>query len=421
MGITLHYRGTVADLSQVEDMEDRLVDLALDFGGQARIWRSHSRERPERVVRGVILSLSPGHESLSLLVTPEGWLVGLFEIKDAEEGRLTETPPWCFCKTQFGSVEAHVAAVEVLTALKAKFIPDLEVLDDGDYWETRDLLRLREKFAFLNSAIRALKEGLQTYGMSPEAAEDPEIVAKRVERIAAMVHARLKRPSEHPPVEVPPEADFLPRSAEVIEAEWDELERERRRNQERLYREVEDRIAAGEDAAEALAHALERPNLTGDVEDDESDEVWSDEGPEEFLSDPEDEVGLAFERDTERHPLLERASQLWVRLEPLGDNAESFSAAALNSVFEGLGDLCGGLAQALSRGPCENDIEYGHTVVQFKRALRGIGFARGGIANLGKDGPFGDIIGAAWTELGELDELVFHELERVRSEFPPSF
>ena len=306
--------------------------------------------------------------------------------------------------------------IEVLTALKAEFLPDLEVLDDGDYWETRDLPRLKEKFAFLNSAIRALKDGLQTYGMNVEAAEDPEIVAKRVERIAALVHARLKRPSEHPPVEIPPEADFLPRSAEEIEAEWDELERERRRNQERLYREVEERIAAGEDAAEALAHALERPNLTGDVEEDEPETDWSGEAPEELLSDTNDD-GDAFEQDRERHPLLERATQLWVRLEPLAENSEPFRAAALDSLFQGLGDLCGGLAQALSFTPCENDIEYGLTVVQFKRALRGIGFARGGIANLSKDGPFGDVIEAAWKELDELDKLAFYELERVRSEF----
>ena len=65
MGITIHYRGTVSDVDRVEDMEDRLVDMALDFGGQARIWRSHSKEQPDRIVRGVILSLSPGHESLS--------------------------------------------------------------------------------------------------------------------------------------------------------------------------------------------------------------------------------------------------------------------------------------------------------------------------------------------------------------------
>jgi prepilin-type processing-associated H-X9-DG protein len=31
------------------------------------------------MVRGVILDLAPGHESTSLLVSPEGWLTGLTE------------------------------------------------------------------------------------------------------------------------------------------------------------------------------------------------------------------------------------------------------------------------------------------------------------------------------------------------------
>ena len=51
------------------------------------------------MVRGVILDLAPGQESTSLLVSPEGWLIGLTEIKDAEDGQLPERP-WCF--TNYG-------------------------------------------------------------------------------------------------------------------------------------------------------------------------------------------------------------------------------------------------------------------------------------------------------------------------------
>ncbi len=101
MGVTIAYRGRLADLARIEDFEDRLVDFALEIGGQARIWRSWADDNPERMVRGVILDLAPGHESTSLLLSPEGWLIGLIDIQDAEEGRLEE-PPWCFVKTQFG-------------------------------------------------------------------------------------------------------------------------------------------------------------------------------------------------------------------------------------------------------------------------------------------------------------------------------
>src|SRR5213593_4838005 len=90
MGITIAYRGRLSDPTRIEDFEDRVLDFALEFGGLARIWRSHSATNSQRLVRGVILDLAPGQESTSLLISPEGWLIGLTEIEDAEHGRLTE-------------------------------------------------------------------------------------------------------------------------------------------------------------------------------------------------------------------------------------------------------------------------------------------------------------------------------------------
>jgi hypothetical protein len=45
---------------------------------------------------------------------------------------------------------------------------------------------------FLQAAIEQMAEGLQTYGLSAEAAEDPEILAARIERIAQIVHRKLR-------------------------------------------------------------------------------------------------------------------------------------------------------------------------------------------------------------------------------------
>jgi hypothetical protein len=148
LGITIAYRGRLADLARIEDFEDRLIDCALEIGAQAQIWRSWAHDDPARTVRSVILGVAPGQESTSLLFSPEGWLIGLIDIQDAEEGRLKEAP-WCFTKTQFGPVEGHVALVEMLTALKREFFPDLEVSDEGDNWETRDLAELVRKRSLL--------------------------------------------------------------------------------------------------------------------------------------------------------------------------------------------------------------------------------------------------------------------------------
>ncbi len=230
MGITIFYRGAIANLDRVEDFEDRVLDLALEFGGQARIWRTAADNDPSRVVRGVVLDLCPGQETTSLLISPEGWLIGLTEIEDAENGKLKEMP-WCFVKTQFGTLEGHVALVEMFAALKAGFFPDLEVNDEGDYWETRDVNNLKKKRAFLQAAIEQFSEGLQQYGLTSEAAEDPEILIARLVRVAQLVQKTLKRPSEHPLVHwedgdsaLDPEGRLTPEE----EARWDASFKENR-------------------------------------------------------------------------------------------------------------------------------------------------------------------------------------------------
>jgi hypothetical protein len=57
-------------------------------------------------------------------VSPEGWLIGLIDFEDAENGLLAE-PPGCFTKTQFGPIDGHVALVGMLAALKLEFLPYL--------------------------------------------------------------------------------------------------------------------------------------------------------------------------------------------------------------------------------------------------------------------------------------------------------
>ncbi|NLS98232.1 MAG: hypothetical protein GXX96_39385 [Planctomycetaceae bacterium] len=51
MGITVSYRGSIADLARVEDMEDRVIDLALEVGGTVESLQSDILEEL-RQVRG---------------------------------------------------------------------------------------------------------------------------------------------------------------------------------------------------------------------------------------------------------------------------------------------------------------------------------------------------------------------------------
>jgi hypothetical protein len=428
MGVTIHYRGRIADLTRIEDFEDRLVDFALEIGGLARIWRTWPDDNPARMVRGVILDLSPGHESTSLLLSPEGWLIGLIEIEDAENGRLEE-PPWCFVKTQFGAVEGHVALVEIFTALKREFMPDLEVSDEGGYWETRNLAELVRKRALIEGAIEGLAEALNRYGLSREAAEDPDILIHRIERVAALVHRNLRRPAEHPPVEFGDDNDSgVAADPEAVEKLWDDLSKHNRRQQERLLRAIEELRSRGVDHETAFRDALREvvPDRVDEENSDASDEPWRDDEHASFdesLEDVAAEEAGGFREDddeqseseaAERHPLLQRATDLFENLVTLFRDADPRLAASLGTLFQGVGEAMGGLAQALSDR--DHDAEdYGLRVVQLKRALRGAALAWGALFPL-RATLDADQIAELFRVLEQLATDITSELGKVRAE-----
>jgi hypothetical protein len=403
-----------------------LLDLTLELGGQAQIWRSHADHDPRRVVRGVILNLSPGQESTSLLLSPEGWLIGLTEIEDAELGRLTE-PPWCFNKTQFGSLDGHVALVEMFDMLRREFLHDLEVSDEGGYYPTRNLAELARRRSLVQQALQGMTLELAGQGLSGEAAEDPDILVRRIERIAAQVHRVLQRPPEHPPVAFPEEESFEgTQDPEATEALWDDMFKHNRRQQEWIQRSIEERRSRGEDDDKAFEHALEDLGLEIPGEEPGArDEPWRDDEEESFAepfdseSTPYDaEVEEGGEEDDpvedERHPLLKDAMDLLKDMHTVFHNEDRQLAASLSTLFQGAGDAMGGLAQALS-GRADDSGDLGLRVVQLKRALRGAAFARGALFSLRP---------AVSAEQGEefqrrLDKLgqdILHELTRARSE-----
>jgi hypothetical protein len=428
MGVTISYRGSLADIGRVEDFEDRVLDLALEVGGHARVWRSVNADDPRRVVRGVMLDLYPGQETASLLISPEGWLINLFEIEDAEKGRLAE-PPWCFVKTQFGPVEGHVALVEMLTALQREFFPNLEVSDEGGYWETRDLPALREKMEHVQSALDGLADTLRRHGLTAEAAEDPEILLARITRVAQLVQRTLGRAAEHPPVRWDDDDSDggFDGPADGTEAQWDADFKEQRRKQERLHRAIEERRARGDETGDALLAAMRdegiidlpgEPSLSEAVREmleageDEEDEPWRESLPhaihEPDEASPDDWLG-----DDEHHPLLERVMDLNKRLYDLAEAAEERPNENFRSLLGATGEMLGGLAQAL--GGRDFEPLSGLSLVQLKRALRGAAFAFGMLFPLRAEGL---LCPAEFDELTatvkSLQDDIHAELSRLR-------
>lgn len=138
-----------------------MVEELEDIAGSMK-WKACRIERdagnPE--FRGVILQPDDATESLPFLFDRDGRLRTLADLICRQ---FVADPTYSYfvsVKTQFGKLATHLWIVGLLRYLKSKYLPDLEVSDEGGYWETGDVLELERRREFLNAKIAELAEGL---------------------------------------------------------------------------------------------------------------------------------------------------------------------------------------------------------------------------------------------------------------------
>jgi hypothetical protein len=380
-GVTIHYRGTIDDVGDIETLEDRMLDLVFSMGGRATIWRSFADENPSRVVRGLLVELEPNQDTFSLLISPEGHLTPLSQIDEAEKEPFDE-PPACSVKTQFGSLQGHIAIIHLLDALRQRFFSNLEVLDAGGYDKHRDVQQLVEKLQSPDNAIHSMVERSSERGLSAEAAEDPGILAARIERIATLVHQKLLEAPHSPAGDTDREAidEWSEPSLEDEVEAMEQLKRQSDLRSERMVRRIAEAEAAGMSIEQAFELAmaeegLEIPRVDADDEyDDSADEAWTASLPKQ----PFDEVGE--HKLGSNHPSIDLAQVFLMDVMDLEQAASSQSS--FHSVLSRAAlDIFGGLAQATS-DELDDNLSRALAIVQLKRALSGHAYARGAVLGL---------------------------------------
>ncbi len=326
-----------------------------------------------------MIELAPGHDTFSLLISPEGDLTPLFQIEEAEKAPFDE-PPSCFVKTQFGSLEGHIAIVHLLDAIQQRYCSNLKVTDEGEYYEKRDIQQLAQKMQFLRTAIRSLGEGLQEYGLNEEAAEDPKILATRIERIAALVHKKLWTEQDQASGIVESTAD-VNLSEPTLEDEvhvMDRLERQNQLRGERMTRRIAECTADGMSAKEAFELSMQEEGLPIPEQNNTSEmepiEPW-------LHSLPCHPFDTANEpSDCKNNATVEQAQSLLIAAIELANNdskKSSFSMVLTRACM----DIMGGLAQATCFD-LDDVTSRALAITQLKRALTGHAYARGAVFGL---------------------------------------
>ena len=177
MGVTIHYRGRLNDVGQIDALCDELADIAKAMGWQTmrrdddwdRPADARLRYTPEGAsieghlgLKGIQLTPTEDAESLPFFFDAEGNLRSPMTMVLLLDGTLEPGQAWVSVKTQFASAELHVWIVGLLKYLNKRYLSDLEVSDEGRYWETGDVRILKEKMDFLGRKIDQLSSDLSS-------------------------------------------------------------------------------------------------------------------------------------------------------------------------------------------------------------------------------------------------------------------
>jgi hypothetical protein len=172
MGITIHYKGSLRDAALTAELAEEIADICKSMG-----WQYETVGKDD--VSGIIFQPHPKCEIVELVFDRKGRLINPLVYPDDDPALMVE---WVHTKTQFAGPDVHIAVVKLLKYLKRKYLTDLEVEDEGEYWTREDRAYLLNKFAFLNKAI-AMVGNLLASSEPPAGKISAEELADRIEEL----------------------------------------------------------------------------------------------------------------------------------------------------------------------------------------------------------------------------------------------
>jgi hypothetical protein len=176
MGIAINFRGKIDRARDINKMIEELADISTSLK-----WRYDIIDDADQQVKGIVIKPHDKSESLDILVNKDMHLVSFIALylKKVNE----EDAKFVFVKTQFAPIDVHISLIKLLKYLKKIYISNLEVKDEGDYWDTMDEIILKEKMDFLGSRIDLVADIFEAHQEEIQSATTPENLVNKIEQI----------------------------------------------------------------------------------------------------------------------------------------------------------------------------------------------------------------------------------------------
>ena len=188
MGITIHYQGRIADKKKLPQMIEELEEIS-----KVHKWNYHILETsfpegefPEDEHDGMLYGICinpPDCEILSFTFLRNGRMCGPMQLHNW--GQSTDETErnylyFNFTKTQYAGPEIHKMIIGIFSYIVDNYLTDFQLIDEAQYWETKDEPLMKENFrrnaALIQGFTEALRENTKREG------EDVETYLERVIR-----------------------------------------------------------------------------------------------------------------------------------------------------------------------------------------------------------------------------------------------
>lgn len=198
-----------------------------------------------------------------------------------------------------------------------------------------------------------MSDGLREHGLTAEAAEDPDILATRIQRIAALVQLKMTGNPQQPSQPAADESDDDQWSEPALEDEVQAMDQLRRKNDlrsERMIRRISESTAEGMSAEDAFERAMQEEGLSGPgreaIRQDESMDIAAESDEPWIESPPPNPFDEASERSLDKeHPAVEQAQAFLMQVLSLAGD-ESIQSSFVSVLTRASMDIVGGLVQA---------------------------------------------------------------------------
>jgi hypothetical protein len=198
MGVSIHYRGRLNDVGQLAKLCEELTDIAAAMGWESTRLDDHWEQPADARLRitsagasidghlglkGILIMPEAEAESLCFLFDREGNLRSLMDMVSILDGTLDPKEAWVSVKTQFASPQVHMWIVGLLKYFKKRYIADLQVSDEGEYWESGDARVLQEKMDLIGEKLEHISRELSSARFGDVSGLSAEQIALRIEQL----------------------------------------------------------------------------------------------------------------------------------------------------------------------------------------------------------------------------------------------